>query len=87
MIFRDDLNLGTGPGLFIDQPKQSANLFEREAEITRPHDEFQPSNMGIIVASVALRIARRVRHNPDLFVIANGFEVAARCAGQIAPPN
>lgn len=87
MIFRDDLNLGAGPGLLIDQPEQPANLFERKTEISGPHDEFQPSDMGVIVAAIAFRAARRVRHDADLFVIADGFKIAARCSCQITPPN
>jgi hypothetical protein len=87
MVLGDRLNLGAGLRPVIDQPQQPANFFQRKAEITGPHDEFQPSDMDIILASVAFCSARRVRHDAGRLVISDGFKVAACGTREIDPPK
>ena len=87
MILGDNLNFGACPGLVIDQPKQPANFLKREAKIAGSHDEFQPFDMSIVIASIAFHAARRVWHNADLFVVADGFQVTACDPRELPPPN
>jgi len=52
MVLGYGLNFGAGLRPVIDQSQQPANFFQSEAKIAGTHNEFQPFDMGIIIASV-----------------------------------
>lgn len=87
MRFRKHLHLAAGLGPAIDQCEQIANLVEREPELARAHDEAQACDMPVIVDAIIFAGARRLGHDADVLVIANGLEVASGQLGQIAAPE
>ena len=78
MRLSNGLDLSAGLRPVIDQPEQPANFFQGETEIAGPHDELQPFDMNIIIASIPFCGARWVGHDTDRLVVADGFEIAAR---------
>src|ERR671919_1715428 len=48
-------DLGTGPGVAVDQGQQAAHLVEREAELTRAPDERQSLQVLRRIVAVAAR--------------------------------
>jgi len=83
MRLGNDLNLSAGLGSVIDQSEQPAYFFQREAKIAGPHNELQPSDMSIVIASISFCGAVRVRHDTDRLVVSDGFKIAAGGACQI----
>ena len=81
------LHLAAGLGPAIDQCEQIANLVEREPQLARAHDEAQTRDMSVIVDAIIFAGARRLGHDADVLVVADGLEVAAGQLGEISAPE
>lgn len=86
MCIRKNLHLAAGLGPTIDQREQIADFVQREPELARSHDEAQAPNMALVIGTIVLRRSRRLRHDADVLVIANGLEVASGQLGEISAP-
>ena len=52
---------------------QSPNFVLAESQFLATQDELQPLQVHVLVASIAVFQARRLRQQPDLFVVPDGL--------------
>ena len=62
----------------FDQTEQTADLLDGKAEFPRAEDEAQTHQVFLVVQTIARHRARRIRQHPNLFVVADRLDVAAR---------
>ena len=64
------------------QPQQNANLTERETELARAADKYEPPPMGIVIDAMSSVAARGFWEKADTLVVADGLDVDARDPGE-----
>jgi hypothetical protein len=71
----------------IRQAEQLADRLEREAELAAVPDEGQAVGVPLVVTALVASRARRLRHEPDLLVVADRLHLAASCPRKVANPD
>lgn len=71
----------------VRERQQGANFLHCITEIAGAEDELQPLHQSGRINPVAIGTTWRRREQPNFFVVANGFEIAASFPPQSPPLN
>jgi hypothetical protein len=84
VVHRHFIDLAAGICAAVDEVEQGADVVEAEAQFpAAPYEGEALHLFGVVGAMPALR-ARRLRHNADALVIADGLDVDAGPAGYLS---
>lgn len=81
---RQGVDLGAGQIRAFRQMQEAADLVKAEPQSAATSDETDAGDVALSVRPVPRRRSLRFREQTDLFVVADGLEMAVRGCGQLA---